>query len=121
MHMRFSRSAITTLAIGTVMAAGVAGAQGAAASPQAVTLAVPCNAGALAGDISAAVSGETLHLAPSCIYVLSEALPDISADITIVGGPSTIQRSYAGGTPEFSLFTVDSDVTLALAGVSRLP
>jgi len=76
------------------------------AAPESAIVRVPCNVAALAGDISTAVSGQTLNLAPSCRYLLSTALPDISVNLTINGNDATLERSNASGTPAFSLLVL---------------
>ena len=108
MQAKFARTAVRTVAVGAVAAVGLGSAPAAqAALPPVVQ--VPCSATALATDISGAVSGETLTLAASCRYVLTAALPDISENLTIDGDEATIERSYALGTPNFSLLTVYLD------------
>jgi predicted outer membrane repeat protein len=69
---------------------------------------VPCSAAALANDISAAVSGQTLNLAASCRYLLNTALPDISVNLIIDGNDATLQRSHAPGTADFSLLVLST-------------
>ncbi len=76
----------------------------AAAAPALVT--VPCRVTALTADLAAASSGETLQLAPSCRYVLTAALPLIRENLTILGEGATLERSYAPGTPDFTILTV---------------
>lgn len=76
----------------------------AARAPAVVT--VPCQAAALAADLAAATSGETLQLAPSCRYILTAGLPSITGSLTIHGNGATVERSYALGTTDFAILTV---------------
>ena len=95
---------------GPVLAAAAAGlVLGSAPAPAAaapVLVTVPCRATALTADLAAASSGETLRLAPSCRYVLTAALPLIRENLTILGEGATLERSYAPGTPDFTILTV---------------
>ncbi|HTZ28741.1 MAG TPA: right-handed parallel beta-helix repeat-containing protein, partial [Streptosporangiaceae bacterium] len=86
------------------MLLGTAPATIAATSPADVS--VPCRAATLAADLSAATGGETLQLEPSCRYVLTAALPAIRENLTIQGNGATLERSYAAGTPDFTILTV---------------
>jgi hypothetical protein len=71
----------------TLTAAGLAGVQPALAAT-ASRVSVPCSTGALASAMSGAASGETIRLAAGCDYVLTAALPPVSASLTIEGrGP----------------------------------
>jgi len=45
----------------------------------------PCYAAALTSAISGAASGETIVLAPGCVYRLATALPTIGTDTTMIG------------------------------------
>ncbi|MDN3352079.1 hypothetical protein [Actinomadura sp. DC4] len=57
-------------------------------------IAVPCSTAALITAIGVAnVTPSTLHLAPSCTYVLTGGLPTISGTMAFVGGPSTRLRA----------------------------
>jgi hypothetical protein len=60
---------------------------------------VPCDTPAVATAIADAASGETLHLARSCHYVLTAALPVIGQNLTIDGDGATLERSTGPGTP----------------------
>ncbi len=69
---------------------------------------VSCSTSALISAISGASSGATLSLASGCTYTLTAAvtdagLPDIGINLTINGNGASIQRSSAGGTPNFRL------------------
>src|ERR1017187_53004 len=109
MDHRLVRATVRTAAIGATIVLSAAGAQGALAAPTPATVLVPCSASALASDISAATSGETLLLTPGCTYYLHSALPDITTDLTIEGYGATLQRSYAPDTPDFTILTVSGD------------
>jgi len=55
------------------------------------------------------------------IITLSTALPDLSTDLLIVGPGAnllTIQRSSAGGTPDFRIFTITPGHTVTISGVT---
>jgi predicted outer membrane repeat protein len=97
------------------VALGPASAQAALAKPQNVAY-VPCSASALAAALSSASSGDTLFLAPGCTYELTAALPNITTDLHIVGNGATLERSYAPGTPDFTILTVTGG-NLTLIGV----
>jgi predicted outer membrane repeat protein len=79
---------------------------------------VRCSTAALTADISADTTGAALQLAPDCTYLLASALPDVTADLTLVGTGSyaTIKRS--GAAPAFSLLTVTSGAHLMTDGVN---
>ena len=78
---------------------------------------VPCNASALAADISGGASGQTLNLAPGCIYQLTAALPTVGQDLTITGNGATLARSKAAGTPQFTILQADAG-TLTVGNVN---
>jgi predicted outer membrane repeat protein len=101
------RAAARTAAVGGTLVLGLGAAPAAMAQPP-VTVHVACYAGALASAISAAVSGETIALAPACIYRLGQALPDVGVDLTIVGLDSVLLRDY--GAPDFSLLTIAGSI-----------
>jgi predicted outer membrane repeat protein len=69
---------------------------------------VPCNSAALPTAISDAASGATLYLTSGCTYVLTAGLPAITDTLTIDGRGDTVERSYASGTKDFSIFTVNA-------------
>jgi CSLREA domain-containing protein len=52
---------------------------------------------------------------------LASALPDISSDM-VINGPGadllTVQRSTAGGTPEFRIFSINSATTVTISGLT---
>src|SRR5580698_3974660 len=104
MHRKQVRAAARTAALGGTLVLGLGIAPAAMAQPP-VTVHVACYAGALASAISGAVSGETIVLAPGCVYRLDQALPDVGVDLTIVGYDTELLRDY--GAPSFSLLTID--------------
>lgn len=69
---------------------------------------VPCSVSALASAMTSASSGETLSLAARCRYTLTEGLPVVSHDLTILGHDATLERSYARGTGAFTILTADA-------------
>ena len=104
MPSRFPLIPAAVIAAATAMAAGVQPALAAAASP----VSVPCSTTALASAMTSAASGETIRLAAGCDYVLTAALPPVSASLTIQGRGATLERSTAPGTPEFAILTVNT-------------
>src|ERR1700686_4592510 len=104
MHLKLAGAVAATAAVGAVVAFWPG--QAALAAP-ASSAYVPCSASALATALSAVSSGETLFLVGKCTYHLVAALPDITTNLTIVGNGATLERSYAGGTPDFTILTVD--------------
>ena len=122
MQLKFARAAGRIVAVSALAAAGLGFTQALlaetalAGTPQAA-VSVPCSAAALASAIGGATSGETLNLAKFCVYKLTEALPDVDTDLTINGNQSTIERSYATNTDDFTILTVDGG-NVVLNGVS---
>jgi predicted outer membrane repeat protein len=108
MQLKLPAVAARTAAAGVAAVLCLGGAQAALAAPRPGAIAVPCNAAALRTAISDAVSGATLYLTPGCTYVLSAGLPAITDTLTIDGRNATVERSYASGTKDFSIFTVDA-------------
>jgi predicted outer membrane repeat protein len=86
-----------------LLAADPLSARGAVTVP-AVT--VPCGVSALAAALGNASAGETLTLATRCDYRLTAGLPTVSQDLTIDGNGATLERSYAPGTPAFTILTI---------------
>ena len=113
MQLKLTKTAVRIGAAGALAAAAALGfAQAALAAPAQGAVSVPCSAAALASAISGATSGETLNLAKFCVYKLTEELPDVDTDLTINGNQSTIERSYASGTDDFTILENDSDLVL---------
>ncbi|WP_192909578.1 hypothetical protein [Gandjariella thermophila] len=104
------RAALTAAAVTIGLAAvpGVASAQ----TP------VPCSADDLVSAITAAnasPTGDTLSLAPNCVYVLDDSsgpLPTVTAPISIFGNNATVTRSPSASA--FRIFDVDTSGTLTL-------
>lgn len=97
-----------TAVLGAMLAAGPGMAQMAQAAAGAAVVYVPCNVSALASAMTSASSGETLSLAARCRYTLTEGLPVVSHDLTILGHDATLERSYARGTGAFTILTADA-------------
>ncbi len=91
---------------------GITPAQAASAA----AVRVPCSVTALVLAMSSISSGEELSLAQNCTYRLTEGLPVVSEDLTISGNGSTLERSYAPGTPAFAILQSNA----AFLTVSRL-
>jgi hypothetical protein len=96
--MRMTRAWTGSLArsiAGGVFAAGLlAGGVGSAqAEPAASTVAVPCRISALAAAMSSFSAGDTLSLAPDCVYHLTQALPVVNQDLIIAGNGAMLERS----------------------------
>lgn len=92
---------------------------------------VPCSETALAQQISTAnglAVPTVLWLSPHCTYsylnddlgAAGDALPPISKDITLVGGPSTAIRRSTNATENFRILDVLNGGTLRVAGISIL-
>ena len=88
---------------------------------------VPCSTPALAASITAANApgGAVLRLARRCVYTITTpasaatGLPDITGNVTLVGGPgTTIRRDQAAGA--FRILNVSAGATLVVAGISIL-
>ena len=115
MHHKLVRTTARTAVIGAVIVLGSTGAtQGAMAKPvHGGIVSVPCHTPALISAIAGAIGNEKLRLASRCTYQLTAPLPDIHAGLTIAGSGATLERSEAGGTPDFTILTVDAgDVNL---------
>ncbi len=86
-----------------LLAVAPASVRAAVAEP-AVT--VPCRVSALVAALGSASAGETVTLATRCVYLLSAGLPTLSQDLTIDGSGATLERSYAPGTPAFTILAI---------------
>ena len=118
MLRKFPAGPAGVMAAATLMAAGLAGAQPALAASTSPVF-VPCSTGALASAMAGAATGETIRLAAFCDYVLTAALPAITASLTIEGRGATLKRSTAAGTPDFSLLSVSTgDADLTVSGLT---
>lgn len=102
------RKLAVTAVIGAMLAAGPGAAQMAQAVAGATPVFVPCRVSALVSGMTGAGSGETLSLATGCRYLLTEGLPVVSHDLSILGHGATLERSRAQGTAPFTILTADS-------------
>jgi predicted outer membrane repeat protein len=114
MYFKMAGTAITVLGGAAALCLGSVPA--ALAAPAQSTHFVPCHAYALHQAINNASSGDTLDLAPGCTYYLPDALPDITARLTIVGHHSTLARMRHA--PAFSLLTVDKSANVTVLAVN---
>jgi hypothetical protein len=106
--MRGKRARIAACAVAAVSTGilGLAPAQAALVPSDTVT--VPCSIHALALAMNSISSGEVLSLASNCTYLLSQALPVVSEDLTISGNGATLERSDAPGVPAFVILASDA-------------
>jgi predicted outer membrane repeat protein len=91
--------------VAAAMAAGwLPGHAAAAAQPGDTVVHVPCDPAALASDIAGAAQTETLDLAAGCVYQLTQGLvTNGGLTLNIEGNGATLERSYAAGTPSFTI------------------
>src|ERR1022692_158409 len=116
MRVKFTKAAACTGAIATTVAAGLGFAPAAMASSD--FTAVPCSSAALVTDLTDATSGSTLLLAPFCTYTVAASLPVIDDSLVIVGDRSTIARSFAVHTPDFTILRVSTTGEVVLKDVN---
>jgi polymorphic membrane protein len=114
MYRKQARAAARTAAVAGTLVLGLGSAQAAMAQPT-DTVDVPCNVGLLASAIGNASNGETIVLAGGCVYRLDQALPDVDADLTIVGLDTELLRD--NWAPSFSLLYVDCMTDLTVVNV----
>jgi predicted outer membrane repeat protein len=96
------------LAAGAMMAASP-GPAGASSQFERAVAYVPCDPAVLASDVSSAADYETLILAPGCVYRLTEGLrTSAGLFLKIRGNGATLERSYARGTPPFTILQVNT-------------
>lgn len=89
---------------------------------------VPCGAASLAAAITAAnaSTGTVLRLTAGCTYsivtpaVAATALPQITGNVTLVGGPGTTIRRDPAALTAFRVLDVAAGGTLRVAGISIL-
>src|SRR5580698_2184324 len=113
MQLKMTKNKVRIGAVGALAAAAALGfTQAALAAPAQGAVSGPCSAAALASAITGASNGETLNLAKFCVYKLTEALPEVDTDLTINGNQSTIERSYASGTDDFTILDNDGELVL---------
>jgi hypothetical protein len=105
---------------GAVLAAtALAAAAPASASPGIPVVEVPCDATSLANAVAAAnVTPAVLRLAPYCIYNITAQLPQITGNVTLLGGPSTVIRHDPGTMANFRLLDVAATGGLRVIGIS---
>jgi hypothetical protein len=92
---RTSRIGAAGAGIVALAAAGLGGG-GTADAAQAALVPVPCSTAALRAAIAIAPGNSALLLAPGCRYRLSSPLPDIDANLTILGNYATLRMTVAG-------------------------
>jgi hypothetical protein len=118
MHLNLVRTAAKTAAVGGVAALGFAALQAAAQASPHTVVKVPCDVTTLNTAITGATAGETISLAPGCMYILPAALPSITKQLTITGHNSSLQRSFATATPAFTILTVTATGNLTVNNVN---
>jgi hypothetical protein len=72
-------------------------------------------------DANAQPGDDTINFSVTGAINLSSALPNLSTNLAIQGPGAaslTVQRSNAGGTPDFRILTVSSGATVALSGLT---
>jgi CSLREA domain-containing protein len=100
------------------------GADGLCTLREAITAANSNTAsGATAGECAAGSStgDDAINFSVTGTIDLAVALPNLSSNMIISGpgsGLLTIQRSAAGGTPNFRIFSIDSGRTVAISGLT---
>lgn len=96
-------------AASAVVAVGPGSARAAASPHEPGVVQVPCNTAALTRDVNNAAETQTLTLAAGCVYDLTQGLQtNGGVTLTIEGNGATLQRSYAAGTPPFSILQVNT-------------
>jgi hypothetical protein len=109
--------AFIAIAAGAVLisAPSAAGAQSAPSGARVIR--VPCSSVALAGAITTAnATPAILRLAANCTYNLTAALPQITGNVALMGGPSTVIRRDTA-TPNIRILDVAATGTLHIAGI----
>ena len=86
---------------------------------------ISCDVDELIKAIEIARSGDTINLAPGCIYTLTKpykdtyfGLPAIRITLKIKGNGATIRRSSDHGTPAFGIFYLLGDSTVGDVGLT---
>jgi len=112
-------SAVLTLTTMAALAVPVVAPPSSAATQRRLpVVGVPCDATVLANAVAAAnVTPAVLRLAPFCTYNITAQLPQITGNMAIVGGPSTIIRHDPGTMANFRLLDVASTGRLRVIGV----
>ena len=96
------------------------GATPAALAAGTATARVPCSAAALASAMSDATGGQTLALAPYCVYGLPAALPVVTGRLSLLGNHATLRPSSAAGPRHFAILTVGTESTAGILTISNL-
>jgi hypothetical protein len=121
----FMRTATDIGAIALIGAVAVATPSAAYGQvPSAIT--VPCSSATLSGAITTAngLGTAILRLAPNCTYsittpaVATSALPQITGNITLLGGPSTTIRRDPAAPTTFRVLDVAAGATLHARGIA---
>jgi CSLREA domain-containing protein/uncharacterized repeat protein (TIGR01451 family) len=108
----------------TAASAGLTGATSSAfnvaCAPSVVTNGDDSGAGSLRQTIADACAGSTISFAPAVTTVtLTSAELLVNKNLTIDGGIGVaVQRSSAGGTPQFRIFNVSAGVTATLSALT---
>jgi hypothetical protein len=116
MRRKSARTAARAVAVGGSLVLGLGSAQAAMAGGP-TTVHVPCFTGALASAISGADSGETIVLAPGCVYRLYAALPTVAVDMKIIGYDTELLGLGYRADPGFPLLSVGAEVDLTIVNV----
>src|SRR5699024_4389332 len=79
---------------------------------------VPCDSSSLANAILGGnVQPATIRLAPHCVYDITGQLPQVTGNVTLIGGPSTTIRHDPGTAANYRLLDVATTGTLRVLGV----
>lgn len=97
-----------------------------AAYAQPPVIRIQCTSGALRAAVTTAngLKAATIRLRPGCTYSFTtpagkvSALPQITGNVTLVGGPSTAIRRDPGATTTFGIIDVAAGGTLHARGLS---
>ena len=105
--------------IGGAVLVVVAATPASAATPQGSTaVRVSCDSTALANAVAAAnVTPTVLRLAPFCTYNITAQLPQVTGNVTLVGGPSTVIRHDPATAANFRLLDVAATGRLRIVGI----
>jgi hypothetical protein len=106
---------------GVILGLGLGlGATPAALAAGTDTARVPCSGAALASAVSDATGGQTLALAPYCVYGLPAALPAVTGRLSLLGNHATLRPSSAAGPRHFAILTVGTESTAGILTISNL-
>ncbi len=116
-----ARIAIGSALAGTALTATPASAAG--------VIRVPCSGPALSAAINTAnaLGIGTVRLAPNCVYSVTnpavagvDALPQITGNVTLLGGPSTTIQRAPAATTDFRILEVAAGGVLSVHGIALL-